>query len=490
MQTALTRRICVSLIVALWAAVLPTGPFTTTAAAEPLTGTVLRALGFRELTRASERQIGALQSDLAWIGLYDGPIDGVETDTLRRATQSFKRSIGARVGGRLTPDERKILLDRASATAKGAGFRVQTSDWTGIRLALPLGFLHSPRLFGEEGLSVSYSGRGASSIGLTTRRGLFSAPPRAFVAQVVKQLKSDESSAKILTSGASGPTGYVVYQAEGRHSLSVYQFGTKEFRGLTLSVTEEERYSMAPVFRRILTSLDLFAAQGVRKGDIPIRVRNGDYPGGREAERWYRTMIGSGSGSLVSRHGHILTNRHVVAGCSSVTVNGFPADLIGSDVRLDLAVVRSARFAGREPVRFRRDGAQLGEEIYVIGYPVFTKTQSVNLTKGVVSSTVGHLGDRSQIQITAPVQPGNSGGPVLDRNGLQVAVVVAKVAGLAALASDIENIAWVIRSTEALSIMERFGIVPVMADGGRAARPIEDQTLDWRQITVRIECHK
>ena len=62
-----------------------------------------------------------------------------------------------------------------------------------------------------------------------------------------------------------------------------------------------------------------------------------------------------------------------------------------------------------------------------MGFPVFDVSQSINITDGIVSSTVGLRGDRTHVQITAPVQPGNSGGPVLDRHGAQVAVVVSKV---------------------------------------------------------------
>ncbi len=103
---------------------------------------------------------------------------------------------------------------------------------------------------------------------------------------------------------------------------------------------------------------------------------------------------------------------------------------------------------------------------------------------------LGCRGDRSQIQITAPVQPGNSGGPVLDQHGAQIAVVVSKVSTTLQLRRNIENIAWVIRAREALTFMKRFGVSPIETSRSASQlEPIQDRIVDWRQQTVRIECH-
>jgi S1-C subfamily serine protease len=206
---------------------------------------------------------------------------------------------------------------------------------------------------------------------------------------------------------------------------------------------------------------------------------------------WQRTMIGNGSGSLVSTAGHVLTNHHVVSGCARLTVNGSGAALLGSDIRLDLALLRVPGLSGRTPVRFAERPAQLGDEIFVLGYPVFSLSPALNATDGIVSSPVGLEGDRTNIQITAPVQPGNSGGPVLSVGGAQVAVVASKVTSELRDRQNIENIGWVIRGAEAEAFLRRFDVRPLRAGDGfrRPDGPLSEQMREWRRFVVRIECH-
>ena len=102
--------------------------------------------------------------------------------------------------------------------------------------------------------------------------------------------------------------------------------------------------------------------------------------------------------------GHVLTNHHVVEGCARITVFGRDAILIGTEVRTDLVLVLVSFLAGRDPVRFSDSLAPLGSEVFTMGYPQFSITQSLNITQGIVSSTVGLFGDKRHLQITAAVQ--------------------------------------------------------------------------------------
>ncbi len=68
-----------------------------------------------------------------------------------------------------------------------------------------------------------------------------------------------------------------------------------------------------------------------------------------------------------------------------------------------------------------------GERVVLVGYPARSQLGGVNVTEGIVSGLRGALGDQSRFQYTAPTQPGNSGGPVLDGSGSVVGVVVSQI---------------------------------------------------------------
>lgn len=144
------------------------------------------------------------------------------------------------------------------------------------------------------------------------------------------------------------------------------------------------------------------------------------------------TVASTGTGFYISATGHVLTNHHVVDGCSTVAISRpggrrIPLRLIGADEGADLAVLVEEG-ASTAPLAFRNSqGVRAGERVVLVGYPARSQLGGVNVTEGIVSGLRGALGDQSRFQYTAPTQPGNSGGPVLDASGLVVGVVVSQI---------------------------------------------------------------
>jgi len=139
----------------------------------------------------------------------------------------------------------------------------------------------------------------------------------------------------------------------------------------------------------------------------------------------------SGSGFVVSSSGHIVTNNHVINGCNEVKVhyNGeqYKASIISKDDYNDLALIK-ATFSPSTVFTIKNGNAELMEDIYVAGYPFGDLfNSSVKITKGIVSSLSGFQNNFSNMQIDAALQPGNSGGPVIDYQGNVVGVAVAKL---------------------------------------------------------------
>jgi S1-C subfamily serine protease len=148
------------------------------------------------------------------------------------------------------------------------------------------------------------------------------------------------------------------------------------------------------------------------------------------------TRVSTGTGFHVSSAGHILTNNHVVEGCNQVLIArdgqpGIPLRLLRHDEDADLALLAIDGPASPSPfISFRAAGEntiRAGERVVVIGYPVRSKVGGINITEGVVSSLKGPDKDISRMQFTAPAQPGNSGGPILDQAGVAIGVVVSRL---------------------------------------------------------------
>ena len=139
----------------------------------------------------------------------------------------------------------------------------------------------------------------------------------------------------------------------------------------------------------------------------------------------------TGSGFFVTDSGHIVSNNHVIEGCSFVTgtAGGITQKLqvLASDPVNDLSLLYGPDLKGA-PVKFRETPMDLGEEVWVAGYPFGDAISStIKLTKGIVSSLSGIQNDYTKFQIDAAMQPGNSGGPVLSSEGELLGVSVYKL---------------------------------------------------------------
>lgn len=135
-----------------------------------------------------------------------------------------------------------------------------------------------------------------------------------------------------------------------------------------------------------------------------------------------------GSGFLYNNKGDIITNAHVVAGVKDVKVRttdakGFDGKVIGISTETDVALVRAEGLKNQEPLHISKDhDAELGQEIVALGSPLGLQN---TVTTGIISGTnrdfdLPPYKYSGVHQISAPIAPGNSGGPLLDRENGQV----------------------------------------------------------------------
>lgn len=176
----------------------------------------------------------------------------------------------------------------------------------------------------------------------------------------------------------------------------------------------------------------------------------------------------SGTGFVVSPDGTIVTNHHVVSDCSSIRVlmnkTLHDAHLFASDKPNDLAVIRISA-EGLPALSLAKNQIEVGASVTVLGYPLTSVLGTeLKATTGIVSSLSGVRGERQNMQISASVQPGNSGGPVLDDRGAVVGVVVAKLASR----FTAENVNFAVRMPLLRSFLEINGVDITTAKPGPA----------------------
>jgi S1-C subfamily serine protease len=172
----------------------------------------------------------------------------------------------------------------------------------------------------------------------------------------------------------------------------------------------------------------------------------------------------SGTAFFISRDGKALTNAHVVEGCRQISVNvegkRYPADVLARDEGNDLALLATDLHPA-QAANWRLQVRQ-GQDIVVYGFPLTGALASGgNVTTGIVTALAGLADDSRFLQISAPVQPGNSGGPLLDRNGSVVGIIVSQLNALkvASVTGDIpQNVNFAIKASVAAAFLDAQGV--------------------------------
>ncbi|MBN8938831.1 MAG: trypsin-like peptidase domain-containing protein [Rhizobiales bacterium] len=206
--------------------------------------------------------------------------------------------------------------------------------------------------------------------------------------------------------------------------------------------------------------------------------------------------MSTGTGFFVSQSGHVLTNHHVVEDCTDMSVTRLgappvPATLVGRDPVNDLALLTTGITPARVPAFSPR--VRVGESVYIYGFPLAGLLATAgNFTIGNVSALAGLRDDTRMLQHSAPTQPGNSGGALVDERGNVVGVIVSKlnVLALAQRNQDIaQNVNFAIRSGVATNFLEVNGVT----NAGRASeQKLDPATLadQSRDFTVQVICNR
>ena len=218
-----------------------------------------------------------------------------------------------------------------------------------------------------------------------------------------------------------------------------------------------------------------------------------DYPSAAVYEQVQQAEW-SGTGFAIA-DSYIVTNYHVTNGAKTIKVRGVNGDMkealkayvVASDRDHDLAVIKivDKKFEGFEniPYGIGKSLPEVGDKIFVLGYPMTsTMGQEVKLTDGIISAASGYKGDQSMYQISAAVQPGNSGGPLFDNEGNVIGIVCAKHA-------DAENANYAIKVSYLHGLVNTSGLGIKMSDNNKVkSKSLSKKVKQVKPFVYIIEC--
>ena len=229
---------------------------------------------------------------------------------------------------------------------------------------------------------------------------------------------------------------------------------------------------------------------GVKLFPTDEDLRNNPHEASQNINNW------SGTGFALC-DGYLVTNFHVVVDAKDILVygvngnfsEGYRAVVIGVDKSNDLALMKinDANFNGfgTPPYAVRFAVADVGEDVSVLGYPLTaTMGEEVKLTNGIISSKTGFEGNVSLYQISAPIQPGNSGGPLFDKRGNIIGIVCAQHIGA-------ENASYAIKTSYLKNLVESISSSSIIPNKNTiSSLPLTDQVKRVNKFVFLIKCSK
>jgi peptidoglycan hydrolase-like protein with peptidoglycan-binding domain len=342
----------------------------------------------------AERQ--AIQSDLAWVGHYNGAINGEVSDRMVAGIKAFQKDRGARQTGVLNPQERGVLAEGAKKRQDNVGWKVVFDAGTWVRLGVPT------KLVPQQSSDAS----GAR----------WTSPTGTIQIQMARRKQANPTTAKLAEQEKKEPAGrridYTVVKPDffvlsGMQGLKKFylrgQIKGDEVRILTILYDQATEGTMEPVVVAMSSAFTPFP-NGAQAGGPPPRK-----------------SVEYGTGIVVSDDGAIVTDRAVVDGCLSIVVAGYGnADRTAEDKDHDLALLRIYGARGLKPLALNTSAAKSSIELTGIADP---QNQGGGAAVSSVKAQVAQGGDAA---LTPAPGLGFSGAAALDSDGVFAGIAVLK----------------------------------------------------------------
>lgn len=389
----------------------------------------------------------ALQSDLAWVGEYNGAITGDVSERMVNAIKEFQKNKGGKPTGVLNPQERGMLADTARRRQENVGWKIVTEPATGVRLGIPTKLV--PQLVSDASGAKWSSPTGTIQVLLARRKE--ANPTTAKLAEREKK----EPAGRTIDYTVVKPDFFVLSGMQGLKKF--YLRGTfrgDEVRILTILYDQATENTVEPVVIAMSSAFNAFPS-GAQVGPPP------------------RKTVDYGTGVVVSDDGAIITDRLVTDDCIALTIPGYGnADRIAEDKEHDLALLHIYGARGLKPLSVAGNATRTALDIIGISDP---QSQGGGATVSSVKAAAAQLGGDAALSPAPPV--GFSGAAALDSDGKFAGIALLKpviVAGPAGAAPPAQ--AALVPAETVRDFLKAHG---VNASGGSA---------DAKAAVVRIIC--
>jgi peptidoglycan hydrolase-like protein with peptidoglycan-binding domain len=345
----------------------------------------------------AERQ--AIQSDLAWVGQYNGAITGEVSERMVAAIREFQKERGGKPTGVLNPQERGALAETARRRQDSAGWKIVTDAGSGVRLGIPTKLV--PQQSSDANGARWSSSTGTIQIQLARRKE--ANPTTAKLAEKEKK----EPAGRAVDYTVVKPDFFVLSGLQGLKKFYVRgTFKGDEVRILTILYDQATENTVEPVVIAMSSAFNPFPSGAQIAGPPP------------------RKTVEYGTGIVVSDDGAIVTDRQIADGCLTIAIAGFGnADRVAEDKDHDLALLRIYGARGLKPLGLGNGAAKAGVELTGIADP---QNQGGGAAASSVKATATPIGSGNDLALTPPPAVGFSGAAALDADGKFAGIALLK----------------------------------------------------------------
>src|ERR1700687_2442184 len=345
----------------------------------------------------AERQ--AIQSDLAWVGQYNGAITGEVSERMVAAIKEFQKAKGGKATGVLNPQERGVLAETAKRKQESVGWKIVTEAGTGVRLGIPTKLV--PQQSSDANGAKWNSPTGTIQIQLSRRK---EANPTT--AKLAEQEKKEPAGRKVEYTVVK-PDCFVLSGMQGLKKFYVRgQSRGDEVRILTILYDQATEGTVEPVVIAMSSAFNPFPSGAQTAGPPP------------------RKTVEYGTGVVVSDDGAIIADRQITDGCLAVTIAGFGnADRVAEDKDHDLALLRIYGGRGWKPLGLINDAAKSGVELTGIADP---QNQGGGAAASTVKVSMTQVGSGNDFALSPAPALGFSGAAGLESEGKFTGIALLK----------------------------------------------------------------
>ncbi|MBU6462504.1 MAG: peptidoglycan-binding protein [Bradyrhizobium sp.] len=392
----------------------------------------------------------ALQSDLAWVGQYNGAITGEVSDRMVVAIKEFQKQRGGKQTGVLNPQERGALADTAKRRRENVGWKIVTDSVTGVRLGIP-GKLVPQQSSDANGTKWS-SPTGTIQVVLARRKE--ASPNMAKLAEREKK----EPAGRTIDYTVVKPDFFVLSGLQGLKKFYVRgTFKGDEVRILTILYDQATENTVEPVVIAMSSAFNPFPSGVQLAGPAP------------------RKTVEYGTGIVVSEDGAIVADRQVTDGCLAIVIAGFGnADRVAEDKDHDLALLRIYGARGLKPLDIAGSTAKSSVELTGIADP---QNQAGSTAISSVKASVSPVGTASDLALSPAPGLGFSGAAARNNDGTFAGIALLKPLLVAGPANAAPAVQAVLVSADTLrDFLKTNGVIATGA------------ATDARSAIVRVIC--